>query len=218
MKALRTLALILTSALAAHADVVIEQELQSAMANGKMVMKVKGDKARLDMPSPAGPASVILNFTTGEMTTVMHAQKMAMKSDLKTMKPQMEAAQKATGVDLSKVEKPKATGATEKVGQWTTEVYELQGAGANGKIWAAKDYPNAQVIKDAMKKVAEATAAGIDMSKLDVPGLIVKSLLKTTAGDMITTLTKATEEPVADSEFTLPAGYNELKMPAGVPK
>lgn len=214
MKAVPAFALLLVSTLAARADIVVEQELQSAMVNGKMVMKVKGDHARIDMPSPAGSATVILNFKTGEMTTLVHAQKMAMKGDLKAMKQMMEAQQKAAGVDPSKVEKPKATGATEKVGEWTADVYELQSAGATGKLWAAKDYPNAQVIKDELKKVTEATATGVDASKMDVPGMIVKSVVKTPGGDVTTTLVKAKEEAVADSEFAIPAGYNEFKMPA----
>jgi hypothetical protein len=214
MKAFPALALFLASALAARADIVVEQELQSAMVNGKMVMKVKGDQARIDAPSPAGQATIILNFKTGEMTTIMHAQKVVMKSDLKAMKQQIEAAQKASGVDPSKIEKPKATGATEKVGEWTADVYEMQGAATSGKLWAAKDYPNAQAIKDGLKRITEATASGVDVSKMDVPGMIVKSVVKTAGGDVTTTLTKAKEEEVPDSEFTIPTGYNEFKMPA----
>jgi hypothetical protein len=54
----------------------------------------------------------------------------------------------------------------------------------------------------------------VDVNKLDVPGMIVKSVVKTPAGDVTTTLVKAKQEPIPDSEFVIPTGYNEFKMPA----
>ena len=209
MKILLSLALVFTAALAAHADVVIEQKLESSMINGSMVMKIKGDQARIDVPSPMGQSTILMNFKTGEMTMLMHAQKMAMKMSLEAMKEQ----QKAAGVDTSKLEKPKATGATEKVGNWTADIYEFNLGGSTGKIWAVKDFPNVQLLKNELKKMSEASAAGFDPSKLDVPGMIVKYQMNTPAGIITTTLIKAGQEPVADSEFAVPAGYNEMKMP-----
>jgi len=213
MKILPCLALLLAASLSAHADVVIEQKMESAMMNGSMVMKIKGDQARIDMPSPAGDVTVLMNVKTGDMTTLMHAQKIAMKMNMNAMKAQTEAAQKQAGIDPSKMEKPKATGATEKIGEWTADVYEFNAGGMTGKIWAAKDYPNAQVLKDELKKISAASSSGFDPSKMDVPGMIVKSQMATPAGPMTSTLVKAKQEPVADSEFAIPAGYNEMKMP-----
>src|SRR4051812_48602043 len=105
MKLLSALALILAASLTAQADVVIEQKIESAMTNGSMIMKIKGDQARVDIPGPMGQMSVIMNVKTGEMTTLMHAQKMVMKSNLNDIKGQTEAAQKAAGIDPSKMEK-----------------------------------------------------------------------------------------------------------------
>lgn len=214
MKLLPALALILAASLTAHADVVIEQKLESSMTNGNMIMKIKGDQARVDMPGPMGQMSVIMNVKSGEMTTLMHAQKMAMKTNLNAIKAQTEAAQKGAGIDPSKMEKPKATGATEKIGEWTADVYEFNAGGATGKIWAAKDFPNAQVLKDELKKLSAANTGGFDPNKMDVPGMVVKSQMNTPVGAVTSTLIKASQEPVADSEFTIPAGYNEMKMPA----
>lgn len=213
MKLLPILALFAITAWNAHADVVIEQKLESAMVNGNMIMKIKGDQARIDMPSPAGQVTVLMNIKTGDMTTLMHAQKIAMKMNMNAMKAQSEAAQKAAGIDPSKVEKPKATGTTEKVGEWTADVYDFNAGGTTGKIWAAKDYPNAQILKDELKKLSAASSSGFDPNKLDVPGMVVKSQMTTPAGPVTSTLVKATQEPVADSEFSIPAGYNEMKMP-----
>ena len=36
----------------------------------------------------------------------------------------------------------------EKVGEYDAEVYEMNAGGQTVKMWAAKDYPNAQALKD----------------------------------------------------------------------
>jgi hypothetical protein len=213
MKRLPLLALCLAASAASHADVFVEQKIESAALNGNMVMKVKGDQARMDMPSPAGEVTVIMNVATGEMTTLMHTQKMSMKMNLNAIKQQTEAAQKQSGVDPSKLEKPTATGVMEKVGEWTAEIYEFKLGGVTGKLWVAKDFPNAQSIKDQMKKLNAANAGGFDPNKMEVPGMIVKTQMTTPVGAMTTTLLKAEETPVAETEFALPTGYQEMKMP-----
>ena len=152
----------------ASADVVIEQKMESAFMNGNMIMKLKGDQARMDMPAgPAGAMTVLVDSKGGTMTTLMHGQKMAMKMNLAETKKAAEAAQKATGIDPSKMEKPKATGQKEKIGEWDAEVYEFEaGAGNKGKLWVAKDFPNYKAISDQMNKLSSLTGgAGYDPSK-----------------------------------------------------
>jgi hypothetical protein len=111
------------------------------------------------------------------------------------------------------MEKPKATGVIEKVGEWTAEIYEFGVGSSHGKLWVAKDFPNAQTIKDQLKKLSEASSSGFDPSKFDVPGMIVKTQMTTPVGAMTTTLIKAAETPVAESEFVQPTGYQEMKIP-----
>lgn len=214
MKKLLALAPIILVGFIARADVVIEQKMESAVMNGNMTMKIKGDNARMDMPSPVGGnVTVIMNSKSGDMTTLMHAQKMAMMMNMNASKKQMEDAQKAAGIDPTKAEKPKDTGVSEKVGEWTAEVYEFNIGGMTGKIWAAKDFPNAQAIKEQMMKMSAASATGFDPSKLDVPGMIVKTQMTTPVGAMTMTLVKASETPVDDKEFVVPTDYKEMSMP-----
>lgn len=199
----------------ARADIVIEQKMESAMINGNVTMKVKGDKARMDMPSPmGGNVTTLINFTSGDMTTLMHQQKMAMKMNLADIKKQQEAGQKALGVDPTKIEKPKATGQKEKIGAYDTEVYEMNQGSLHAKLWIAKDFPNAQPIKDQMNKLSSSMGgAGFDPSKIDVPGMVVKSEVNTPVGKMTITLIKAVEETVDEKEFAKPEGYQEMQMP-----
>ena len=212
---LRIAPLILTAAFA-HADIIIEQEMESAMINGKVTMKVKGDHARMDMPSPlGGNVTTLMDFKSGDMVTLMHQQKMAMKMNMNDVKKQQEAGQKALGMDPSKMEKPKATGEVENVGEYKSEIFEINQGGMQARLWVAKDFPNAKSIKDQMAKMtASMGGAGFDPSKLDIPGMVVKSEVSTPVGKMIVTLIKATEENVEEKEFLQPEGYQEVKMPA----
>ncbi|MHA3773742.1 DUF4412 domain-containing protein [Verrucomicrobiota bacterium sgz303538] len=215
MKKLFAITPLLFAALLAHADLVVEQKLESAMMNGNMTYKIKGDLARMDMPTgPAGAMSTVINTGTGDVTTLIHSQKMAMKMNLKDVKAQMEAMQKSAGLDKSKAQPPKPTGEKAKVGQWDTEVYTADAGGMKMKIWAARDYPNADAIKGQLNKVVEATSGGVfDPKVYDVPGLIVKTEAEGPQGKVTTTLVDVKEQPVAESEFQVPSDYKEMKMP-----
>jgi hypothetical protein len=216
MKTLLRIAPLLLIASIARADIIIEQKMESAVINGNVTMKVKGDQARMDMPNPlGGNVTTLMNFKNGEMVTLMHQQKMAMKMNLDDVKKQQEAGQKALGVDPAKMEKPKATGTMEKVGEYNAEIYEMNQGGMQAKLWVAKDFPNAQAIKDQMMKLSSSIGgAGFDPSKIDVPGMVVKSEVNTPVGKMTVTLVKAEEKPVDDADFKQPEGYQEMKMPA----
>ena len=215
MKALLRIAPVFLTAAFAHADIVIEQKMESAMITGNMIMKVKGDHARMDMPSPIGNVTTLMDFKTGDMVTLVHQQKMAMKMNMNDLKKQQEAGQKALGMDPSKMEKPKTTGEVENVGEYKTEIFEMNQGEVKSRLWIAKDFPNAQSIKDQMAKISAGMGgSGIDPSKLDIPGMVMKTEVLTKAGKMVVTLVKATEENVDEKEFTKPEGYQEMNVPA----
>ena len=214
MKLLLRIAPLILAAAFARADIIIEQKMESTIINGVVTMKVKGDNARMDMPSPlGGSVTTLMNFKSGDMVTLMHQQKMAMKMNLSDVKKQQEAGQKALGMDPSKIEKPKATGQKEKIGEYDTEIYEMRQGGIEAKLWIAKDFPNAQSIKDQMAKLSSSMGGGIDLSRIDVPGMVVKSEVSTPVGKMVITLVKAKEEAVDDKEFVKPEGYQEMQVP-----
>jgi hypothetical protein len=139
---------------------------------------------------------------------------MAMKMNLADVRKQQEAGQKALGVDPSKLEKPKPTGQKEKVGEHDTEIFEMNQGSLQARLWIAKDFPNAQSIKDQMNKLSSSMGGGgFDPSKVDVPGMVVKSEVNTPVGKMTITLVSAKEQAVDDKEFVKPEGYQEMQMP-----
>ena len=217
MKKLILTTTVLLTAFAVRADVIITQKMESDRMNGEITMKIKGEKGRVDLPSgPAGAVSMIIDGATGDVSNVIHGQKMVIKMGAAQFKSAVEQAKKATG-DAA-VEKPKATGTKEKVGEWDTEIFETKTGGQTGRIWVAKDFPNAAKIKAEMMKISKATGQGaMDAATMDLPGMPVKAEINTAAGKMTMTITKVVEQPVDAAEFEVPKDYKEMAMPA-IPK
>lgn len=214
-KLLRICSALLFTVAIVRADLTIEQKLEAPSMTGQMIMKVKGDRMRMDVPGPAGDTTIIMDAKSGEMTTLMHAQKMMMKLNIAQAKAAAEAATKAGGPDLTKLT-PKATGEKEKVGEWDCEIYTLDmGNGMTTRTWVARNFPNYKAIMAQMNKLQAAASAGmgIDPSKMDLGGMTVKTETATPVGKIVSTLVSAKEGALADTEFDVPAGYTPIEIP-----
>lgn len=199
----------------AQADVTVEQKIESSMINGNSVTKIKGDMVRIDTPAPGvGQISMIVDIAKGKSTTLMPAQKMAMQMDLGVIK---DKAQSLLQGQAGKIGKPTPTGKTEKIGDWTADIYEWNAGGIPLKLWIAKDFPNAAAIKEQMNKLSKATMGGaLDLSQLDLPGMVVKTEMTAPQMTMSTTLVSVKEAPIADSEFIVPPDFKVMALPGGL--
>jgi hypothetical protein len=198
--------------MSSRADVTVVQTLDSAMMKGEMVMKVKGDKARTDMPAGMmGNMTVLMDVKAGESITLMHGPKMMLR-----MKTGDAMAAAAAAVDAAKIEKPKATGQKEKVGVWDTEVFEAETGMGPARMWVAKDFPNYAAVQKELKRISEATTKGktFDPSNFDMGGMVVKSEMSSPVGKIISTLVRVETKNLDAKEFEVPQGYTEQKMPA----
>lgn len=222
MKRLVALSLILAT-FCARADLVIEENVESGGQTQDMIVKIKGDKIRTDMNS--GQVSTITDTSTGDIITIMHAQKSYMKMDSKKMKELMEKAramQSGTNSPAPNQEKPKVvdTGKKEKINGYDTEIYTAETPTMKFKYWVAKDFPNADSVQQQMKKMQanmleklgpNAAVSVPDMQSMK--GLPLKTEVETDGKTITTTLTSVKEETVDASALTVPADYNEIKMP-----
>jgi hypothetical protein len=118
------------------------------------------------------------------------------KADVKT--PQEETA--------------KPTGETEKIGEWSCEIWTRTIPTGTVKEWRTKDIPNFKKILEQMKVLA--SMPGIDIGKAEAPDAIAvkKVRIGPTRTDTISIL-KMSEEPVPESEFVAPKGYQEVEVP-----
>lgn len=222
MKRIFVLVALVFTIAAARADLVMEQKIESAMVNGTITTKIKGDKVRLDMPAtPQGAISTIMDVNTGDSITLMHGQKAVIKipgTEIRQMAENMKKA-RANGAATNAAPKFHDTGKTEKVGDYDTEIYTWSSPnGATQTVWVAKNFPNYAGIKVQMDKLNNSPVA--QMSKdtsPDVgalPGMVVKTQMEMNGQKVTSTLVSAKEESVDASIFEAPKDYHEMVQPA----
>lgn len=201
-------------AVTARADLFITQEVKSTLMNGEVVIKIKGDKVRLDVAlGPAGAMSMIRDTATGDLTTLIHAQKMAMKVSGAQM-PKLQAS-------AAKLPIPQPTGRTEKVGAYNAEIYTCSVNGATQTFWVAKDFPNYAKLKTLMKKLKDSPvigpANGMSPDLDALPGMVVKIEANVAGQKATTTLVSVKEMNFDAAVFEAPADYQTLAQPGPPP-
>jgi len=207
------LTLIYTTTIA-RADLVLQQQIVAANYTGIATVKVKGAKVRLDLYAGQPQAiSTISDLSTGDSVTLMHNQKMFVKTSGALMK---QAKSSGSGV-ASKAPIPHPTGKTEKVGAYNTDIYTWSNSrGITGTAWVAKNYPDYAKIRADLAVVDQSAAVmnnGADPELSRLPGMVVKTQVTGGSQTIIVTLVSAQEEPVDASLFQTPANYKELSRP-----
>jgi len=192
---------------------VITEKVEVQARSMTMTVRIKGDKVRMD----ASPQmSTIVDTSTGDTTTILHASKSymtlskAQTDQLRKLKDQTTAANTPAG-------KPKLvdTGKAEKVGDYNSEIYTLDTPAAHFTFWATKDIPNYAAVKEQLRKFRAVSHSGgasaPDTSGMD--GIAAKTQIVTKGQTMAITILSAEEKPIEDSEMAPPSGYTKVSMP-----
>ena len=198
---------------------VIVQKVDGAGQSGEMTMKVGSDKVRTDI-SPQ--MSTITDVKTGDVTTLMHAQKSYMlisaattRSMIEQMKKVMQQANSAASSSPAPL---KATGRTDKINGYNAAEYTFDGGFMKAIYWISSEFPNGKAVTDALAKFQKGGLADMakgftpDMSSL--PGVAVKTEVEVNGQKIVTELLSAKDEAVDPVEYQVPAGYSEMKLPA----
>jgi hypothetical protein len=199
---------------AASADLVIESQIESPQINTASTIKVKGDKLRIDMANgPLGAMSTIMDTKSGDAIQLIHSQKMAMKTSGAMLKQAMDAAKgKAAGAGSPEL---KATGQTEKVAGYDCDIYTWSDGANSGKIWVAKNHPQAAALKSLEKQMRSGILGGAqsgpDTSKL--AGAAIKQEMTNQGVKISSSILSVTEQDIDAKEFDVPAGYNAMALP-----
>ncbi len=211
----KLLFLLLASAALAHADITINQQFQKGSQTVDVVMKIKDGKIRMD-PNPQ--MSVIIDAKTGESLNLIHPQKkvLTLSADMvKKMREAQMGSQPAAGT----AEAPKPTGKKETIGGYACEEYETTLNGSKIQLWLTKDIPAAQ---KAMADLAALAPDSDPMKSLlkggELPGFPMKTVITDPAGETSSVVVKSlNEDPLSSDDFVVPAGYEKMQMPAGMP-
>jgi hypothetical protein len=205
------ISLALVCAAGLRADLVTQQQITTPNDNGVAAIKIKGTKIRMDMDAGQPQAlSTITDLNTGETITLMHNQKLYLKSPGQPMK---QARPSGTA---SRAPVPRPTGKTQKVGDYDTELYTWSNArGITGTVWVAKNYPDYARIRADYAVLDKTAGADTDMTPAlsALPGMVVRSQV-TGGGQTITlALISAKEGPLDVSLFGIPRDYKEVPRP-----
>lgn len=222
MKRIVTFLILVFAIVVARADFIIQQKTESAAQNGDTIIKIQGDKIRVDMPSsPMGKISTIMDLITGDSTVLMHNQKMAVKISAAQMRQMTEAMKKQMNNGAGSIDTPKTTdtGKAEKVGDYRTEIYIWSNSrGMSQTLWVAKDFPNFKKINAQLERLSNSAAGGMakDMSPdiTALPGMVVKSQAEMAGQKVTITLVSVKETAVDASVFEIPKDYHDMAQPA----
>ena len=201
---MKTLLPIILSAIAstsALADLTLVNETQLSGVKSRTTMWIKGDKARTDNDTTS---SVIMNTATGDMTTLVHEQKMIFKMNTKELEALSAATKDSSKVPVN-ASTVTATGKMETVDGHECEIYLVKNLDTVVKMWVAKNYPNQEKIRAEMKVLPKMSSEG--NKQPDVPGIALKTEFEQQGMKFITTLVSIKLDSVDEAHFTIPTDY-----------
>jgi hypothetical protein len=199
----------------ARADLTITQKIEGAGALPEMTMKIKGDKIRIEATPEV---TSIFDGKTGEMVNIMTAQKMVMRMSAE----QAKAAASMAGNQLaSQGMKPRESEDHAHRQEGEDQRARRGGVrgrhpGLQGQLLGGEELPE----RESIMKQLQATnsqawnSTGMGMPDFrDFPGLPIRTNVSMGGQNYVTTITGVKLDPLPDAEFTVPQGYQEMKMP-----
>jgi hypothetical protein len=213
MKAI-ALALFLLAAfsLSARGDFTLVQKVEGKGEAKEIVLKIKGDKIRME----ASPQmTMIIDGRTGDMITLMKAQKKIVRISGDKTKAIAEMATKYSGTTSEKT-KIVATGKKMTINGYEAEEYIAETKAFKAHYWIAPDFPNSAEIMKQLQAIIP--AAWTDLAKgmldyRDLPGYPLRTQVNLSDGEVISTLVTLKTDPLSDAEFVPPKDFTEMKMP-----
>lgn len=198
----------------AFGDLTIVQSVEGMGPATQMTMKIKADKARVDV-SPQ--VTTIFDAKTGDMINLMRDQKMVVRMSADKLRAAAEMMRKSQG-EKESTEKPKivATGKKETLNGYQTEQYTCDSPGFKATYWIATNYPDSATILKQLQAIKMDALSGPNSHMpdyRDLPGVPVKTVLSFHGKEMTTTLNSIKQDALSDSEFSVPADYKEMNIP-----
>lgn len=211
------------SGLPLRADLVMERQTDDGTHTRTAVMKLHGDKLRIDQVDSG--ISVVVDLQTCDSHTLFTRSKEYMQKSGAEVQRQMDEEKKAShGTnEMDALPAPTVdTGRTENANGTPAKVYTWSGPyGLAETLWVATNYPNYSAIQAELARIdAFATAGphrGAQPVLSQLPGMVVKTEIVVKGKKITTTLTSAKLEPVEASLFEIPAGFTLWKPPEKKP-
>ncbi len=196
----------------ARADLTLTQQMETSQGGEPALVhtKIKDGKIRTDV---GRDMTAIIDSRTGDTTSLLHAQKAVVKlsgADIKAAQASLSKEAEATP------DAPTPTGRKETISGFECEEYVSTFNGQKIEVWLAKDVPDLEEIYDQLSALK--ASGGPESQWFSDPalkGIPVRTVAEVPgAGKATITLVSINRDPIPASEFEIPSGYQELKMPA----
>jgi hypothetical protein len=206
-----SLSILAALSLTARADFTIIQKVEGKGQTQEILLKVKGDKIRLEATPQI---TMIVDGRTGDTITLMNAQKRIVRISGDKAKAVAEMAAKYSGT----TEKPKLveTEKTMTVNGYEAKEYIAEGKNFKARYWIAPSFPNSAAIMKQLQTVIP--AAWNDLAKgmidyRDLPGFPIKTEVKVGDDEITSTVVAVKTDPLNEDEFLPPKNFQEVKIP-----
>lgn len=206
-----------------RADLTLVQKVEGAGPASQMTMKVKGNKARIDV-SPK--VTSLIDGATGDTITLMHENKMVVRISADKIKAAAEMVEKFDGKkkeEEKEAEKQPAkltpTGKKQTIDGFETEEYVYDGPSFKASYWISTKYPDtANILKQLQLLSSKAWQTEMKVPDYgEFPGLPLKTELTINGSQRITTtVVSVKQDPLPDSDFAVPAGYRDMSDFSGL--
>jgi len=200
----------------ARADLTLVQQVEGAGPVAEVTMKIKGDKARIEASSDV---TMIFDSKTGESLNILHGQKMVMRTSAAQAKMAAAAitGQAAGAGDAAPAKvKVTPTGKKETINGYEAEEYLVETAGYKASYWIANNYPEGDAIMKQLQSISpQALTAGAVATPdfREFPGLPIRTNMVMGETKIVSTIKAVKTDVLPESEFTVPEGYKEMKVP-----
>ena len=200
----------------ARADLTMTQQIKQEGSQHRnsmmMTVRLKAERMRVDHPQ----ISSIVDLKTGDVTSLVHQQKITMTIPGASMKSMRQALSADSAENTKNLGAPRPTGGKETISGYACEEYEIKSNQADVHVWITKDLPEAEKLMAQLSTLAGETDLfkGF-LIKSQVPGFPIRMIIDTPgSGKTTITVVALSEDPIADSEFTVPEGYRTIQTPA----
>ncbi len=198
----------------ARADLTIVQKVDGAEGLHRITMKVKGDKARVEVNPQI---TTIIDAKTGSITNLMNDKKIVMTIPGDKAKAMAEMAKSFVKEESPVQTTPRPTGKKETINGYETEEYVSDSPKFHASYWVATTYPDYAKILQQMAVLQKGAFASVTKGMPDyhaLPGMPLRTQVKMPDRPEVTsTIESVSVAPLSDADFTVPAGYSEMKLP-----
>ena len=212
-------------AAAARADLTIAQQSGDNTVTNYAIVKVHGDKMRLDQSNTrGGQFSVVVDLNTHDSITLMPKLKMYLKRSGAEVRAQIEAGNKTEATNDVNLFPARCldTGKSEILVGAATEIYTWTGAhGMSKTLWVATNFPNFESIRKEIAKIDQFNVTGphrnVQPQMSLLPGMVLKNQTAVSGITNTVFLVSVKQEPLDPSLFELPPDYVPWKPPVAAP-